>query len=70
MRDMKSTKTSSVYEVLREKERFERLRPEMVTRYQSFLRDFAQFRETQRQFEESSKTVSSDPATFAARLGK
>jgi hypothetical protein len=67
MHDPESTKPSG-HEVLREKERFERQRPEMVSRYQSFLRDFAQFRETQRQFEEPSKRASSAPATFAARL--
>lgn len=67
MSDMKGKKDSS-YQVLRERELFERLQPEMVTRYQSFLRDFAQYRETQRQFEEPSKRVSSGSAAFAVRL--
>lgn len=65
MRDEKNTKAG--YEVLREKERLERLRPELVSQYQSFLKSFAQFRETRKQFEEPPKKAPSEPV-FAARL--
>lgn len=67
MRDI-DTREASGYTLIRERERLERLQPDLVSKYQSFLRDFAQFREVQRQFEDNPKKGTSDQATFAARL--
>lgn len=67
MRDI-GTKEISGYELIRERERLERRQPGLVSKYQSFLRDFAQFRELQRQFEHGPKKRTAAQSTFAARL--
>lgn len=59
---------SSGYELIRERERFEKRQPEMVSGYQAFLRDFAQFRELQKQFEQNPRKRAAARSTFAARL--
>lgn len=67
MHDAK-TKETSGYALIRDRESLEKQRPELASRYQSFLREFAQFREVQSQFKQSPKKGTPSQSTFAARL--
>ena len=56
------------YELLRERERFEKRHPDLVTGYREFLRDYARFREIQEQFAERSQKPTLSRVPFGARL--
>jgi len=59
---------TSGYELLRERENLERVFPDLVSGYQSFLRDFSQFQAMQRKFVDSARRSSFDQPAFAARF--
>jgi hypothetical protein len=55
-------------ELVRERQRLEKEQPEIATTYRSFLRDFAQFREMQKQLDHEIQAGPFQRAAFAARL--
>ncbi|HEV2854420.1 MAG TPA: hypothetical protein VHC97_16625 [Thermoanaerobaculia bacterium] len=56
------------YELLRDREHLEQRHPDLVSSYQSFLRDFAQFQESWKQFEVKPEKKPPVSSPFAARL--
>jgi hypothetical protein len=56
------------YELLRDRERLEQRHPDLASSYQSFLRGFAQFQESWKQFEGKPEKKSPISSPFAAPL--